>query len=87
MISKPGELVNKSMPIVFDRNNPTNYNGFDVKGPILPGLSDWFGFAWHVIQNGLNPGDIIFQCPETRAIDSKRKGLLSSLYKYLQFEY
>ena len=79
--------MKKSMPIVFDKNNPTNYNGFDVKGPILPRISDWFGFAWHVIQNGLNPGDIIFQCPETRAIDSKRKGLLSSLYKYLQFEY
>ena len=88
MIAEPGELVNKSMAIVHDKNKPLNYNIFDSKeGPIVPSISDWFGFAWHVIQNGLNPGDIIFQCPETRAIDSKRKGLLATLFKYLKLEY
>ena len=88
MIAEPGELVNKSMAIVYDKNKPLNYNIFDSKeGPIVPSISDWFGFAWHVIQNGLNPGDIIFQCPETRAKDSKRKGLLATLFKYLKLEY
>ena len=74
--------------IVHDKNKPFNYNIFDAKeGPIVPSVSDWFGFAWHIIQNGLNPGDIIFQCPETRAKDSKRKGLLATLFKYLKLEY
>ena len=35
MISEPGELVNKTMPIVFDKKGPKNYNGFDVKGGIF----------------------------------------------------
>ena len=83
MLQEPGELVNKSMPIVYDRNKPLNHNGFDVQGSILPSISDWFGFAWHVINNGLNPGDIIFQCPETKAKDSKSKGLFHALYKYI----
>ena len=88
MIAEPGELVNKTMAVVYDKNKASNYNIFDAKeGPIVPSISDWFGFAWHVIQNGLNPGDIIFQCPETRAKDSKRKGLLPTLFKYLGFEY
>ena len=87
MLQEPGELVNKSMPIVYDRRKPVNYNGFDIQGTILPSLNDWFGFAWHVIKNGLNPSDIIFQCPETKAKDSKRKGLLQTLHKYLTFNY
>ena len=87
MLQEPGELVNKTMPIVYDRNNPVNHNGFDIQGSILPTIGDWFGFAYHVIRNGFNPGDIIFQCPETRAKDSKRKGLLTTLYKYLTLDY
>ena len=87
MIAKPGELVNKTMAIVHDKNKPLNYNIFDSDGPIIPSVIDWFDFVWHVIKNGLNPGDIIFQCPDTRAQDSKRKGLLPTLYKYLGFEY
>ena len=85
MVAEHGELVNRTMPIVYDRKNPVNYNGFDTQGEILPSVKDWFTFAWHVIRNGLNPSDIIFQCPETRAKDSQRKGLFATLYKYATF--
>jgi hypothetical protein len=87
MVAKPGELVNITMPIVYDRKNSVNYNGFDTQGEILPSVTDWFTFAWHVVRNGLNPSDIIFQCPEIRAKDSQRKGFFSTLYKYVTFDY
>ena len=87
MKQESGELVNQTMPIVYDKNNPVNYNGFSIKGPIMPKMGDCLWFALHVIKNGFNPSDIIFQCPETRAKDNRRKGLLSALYKYLISDY
>ena len=83
--SEPGLLVNRTMPIVYDKNKPVNLNGFDRKGPMVPSISDWFGFIWHVTWNGFNPSDIIFQCPEMKAKDDIGNGLFYTLYSYLTF--
>ena len=64
MMAEPGELVNRKMPVVYDINNAVNYNMFDKDGPILPGMNEWFGYVWHVIQNGFQYSDMVFLCPQ-----------------------
>ena len=32
MVAKPGEFVNQTMPIVYDKHKTVNYNGFETKG-------------------------------------------------------
>ena len=68
MLADRGNLVNKSLPLVYDRNNPINYNGFDSDGPILPSMFEWMLYTWHVIKNGFHESentvyDMLFRCP------------------------
>ena len=63
MFENRGKLVNTTLPIVYDRNNHVNYNGFDVDGPILPSINQWLRYAWHVIKNGYHQNHLLFRCP------------------------
>ena len=83
MFSDPGKSVNATVPIVYDKKNPVNYNGFDQEGAMVPSLFYWFGFLWHAIRNGIKPSDIIFQCPKTAQEDNVREVLIPSLYDYI----
>ena len=64
MYADRGKLVNESLPVIYDRNNPVHYHAMkNQDGPILPSMFEWARYAWHVIKNGFHERDMLFRCP------------------------